>query len=193
MLAGLVASDDDGAPVEHWYSLTATPGGAGTFDVSRDDEPLARDQCPGDALGWVVWDVNRSAAETSGAHLLLHAGALDVGGTAVLLPGASGSGKSTLVAGLARAGLGYLTDELAALDLVDGHLLPYAKPITLKPGSFAVLPELHPDRGRGPGRGAGPVANGRWRWAVPPVCAWAAPVHLGSSSCRASRPGRRRA
>ena len=134
ILAGLRARDQ-AAPVEHLYTLTAA--GAAGVDVARDGEPLALDQSPGDALGWVVWDVNRSAAEASGAHLLFHAGALEAGGTGVLVPGASGSGKSTLVAGLARAGLGYLTDELAALDLAHGQLLPYAKPITLKAGSFA--------------------------------------------------------
>ncbi len=130
--AGLRLEPDRG-PVEHWYSLTASVGGAGTFDVVRDDELLAQDQRAGDALGWVVWDVNRSAAAASGAHLLFHAGALEADGAGVLLPGTSGSGKSTLTAGLVtRAGLGYLTDELAALDLRRGLLLPYAKPITVK-------------------------------------------------------------
>jgi hypothetical protein len=162
-LAALRASDD-AAPIGHWYSLTATPGGAGTVDISRDKEPLARDQSSGDALGWVVWDVNRSAADASGDHLLFHAAALDAGGTGVLLPGASGSGKSTLAAGLACAGLGYLTDELAALDLVNGQLHPFPKPITLQAGSFPVLPHLHPDRGRGPG--AGRWAGGEWQVAV---------------------------
>jgi hypothetical protein len=169
VLAGLRAPGAK-APVGHWYSLTATPGGAGTLDVSRDDEPLAHDKCPGDALSWVVWDVNRSAAEASGEHLLFHAGALDAGGIGILLPGTSGSGKSTLTAGLARAGLGYLTDELAALDLRSGQLLPYPKPITLKAGSFAVLPELDPDAGRSPGpaasAGAGRWAGEEWQVAV---------------------------
>jgi hypothetical protein len=151
LMAGLRAQDQ-AAPVEHLYTLTAAAAAGGSgVDVTRDDEPLALNQSPGDALGWIVWDVNRSAAEVSGAHLLFHAGALHAGGTGVLVPGASGSGKSTLVAGLARSGLGYLTDELAALDRAHGQLLPYAKPITLKPGSFAVLPDLDPDAGRGPG------------------------------------------
>jgi hypothetical protein len=167
VLAGLRVPEA-ATTVDHWYSLTATPGGTGTLDVSRDGEPLAHDQCPGDALSWVVWDVNRSAAEASGEHLLFHAGALDAGGTGVLLPGTSGSGKSTLTAGLARAGLGYLTDELAALDLCSGQLLPYPKPITLKAGSFAVLPELDPDAGRSPrlDAGAGRWAGGEWQVAV---------------------------
>ena len=56
------------------------------------------------------------------------------------------------MAGLVRAGLGYLTDELAALNLTTGRLVPYPKPITLKPGSFDVLSDLAPRIGSGPGR-----------------------------------------
>ena len=116
LLAGL-RDPVETAPVEHWYSLTAADGGpAGTVDVRRDGEELAHGQQPGDAMGWVVWDVNRAAAEAGGDHLLFHAGGIEADGTGVLLPGASGSGKSTLVAGLVRGGLGYLTDELVALE-----------------------------------------------------------------------------
>ena len=59
--------------------------------------------------------------------------------------------------------LAYLTDELAALDLASGQLQPYAKPITIKRGSFDVLPDMHTSRE------AAPVA-GRWageEWHVP--------------------------
>jgi hypothetical protein len=167
LFAGL--REPEGAPVDHWYALTAADGDDRdgddcTFDVTRDGEPLAQGQRTGDALGWVVWDVNRSAAAASGEHLLFHAGALDADGTGMLVPGTSGSGKSTLTAGLARSGFGYLTDELAALDLDRGLLLPYAKPITLKRGSFAVLPDLHPDRLAGPG--AEPWAGEEWQVAM---------------------------
>jgi len=154
VLAGLRDTGDT-APVEHWYSLTSSDR-AGTVDVRRDDEEIARRQRPGDAVGWVVWDVNRSAAEASGDHLLFHAGALEAGATGVLVPGASGSGKSTLVAGLVRAGLGYLTDELAAYDMAHGMLVPYPKPITVKPGSFAALADMDPARPGGTG------SDGAW-------------------------------
>jgi hypothetical protein len=166
MLAGLRAPPT-AAPVDHRYGLITTAGRAGTIDVLRDGEPLARDQRPGDALSWVVWDVNRAAAESSGHHLLFHAGALEAGGNGLLLPGSSGSGKSTLTAGLARRGLGlgYLSDELVALDLRRSLLLPYAKPITVKAGSFAVLPDLHPDRMPVPGArtSAGPWTGAEWQ------------------------------
>ena len=127
---------DEGAP-EHRYTLTVRhdDGGADAVDVHRDDALVAR--CPDAhaALGWLVWEVNRAAAAASGEHLLFHAGALQVrrDGVGLMLPGTSGSGKSTLSEWLARAGLPYLSDELVALDLGTGLLLPYPKPITRKP------------------------------------------------------------
>jgi hypothetical protein len=159
MLAGLQA-ERCSEPPAHWYSLCRSvhpsappvrvPGAAQPrirapkVDVWRDTTLLAVSQCPGDALGHIVCDVNRAAAEASGEHLLFHAGALEDSGAGILVPGPSGSGKSTLVAGLVRAGLGYLTDELVALDLVSGFMLPYAKPITVKQGSFSVLQDMAP-------------------------------------------------
>ncbi len=90
------------------------------------------------------------------------------------MPAASGSGKSTLTAGLARAGLGYMSDELVALELdgaEPGRLLPYPKPITVKPGSFTVLSDMAPGlAGDGP---AGLAASEGWfgesdvEWQVP--------------------------
>jgi hypothetical protein len=156
---------DETAPVEHWYALTSSGGATSTVDVTRNGEEIARGLRHGDAVGWVVWDVNRSAAAASGHHLLFHAGALEAGGIGVLVPGASGSGKSTLVAGLVRSGLGYLTDELAAFDLESGHLLPYPKPMTVKPGSFAVLADMDPASFHEPDSDA-PWSGEEWQVAV---------------------------
>jgi hypothetical protein len=160
----LMAGLRDPEPVEHWYALTASsPASAsvpGAVDLTRDGQTVALGQRPGDAVGWLVWDVNRAAADASGQHLLFHAGAVQLthdhgaSGGGVLLPGVSGSGKSTLSAGLVRAGFGYLTDELAALDLTSGRLLPYPKPITVKPGSFAALQDVSTADGRGEGDGS---------------------------------------
>jgi hypothetical protein len=156
-------------PVEHWYSLTmagswaesGSESGSGSdvaVDVDVDGSAGVRARRPADALAWVVWHANQAAAESGRAHLLFHAAGVCVGAgggagggaCGVLMPGASGSGKSTLSAGLVRAGLSYLSDELVALSLdpAGGRLLPYAKPITVKPGSFGVL------RGMGPGSAA---------------------------------------
>jgi hypothetical protein len=126
--------------------------------VTRDGHLVAECQRAPDALGWLLWDVNRSAAEASGEHLLFHAGAVQADRSGVLLAGPSGSGKSTLCAALALAGLAYLSDELVALDLDTGWLLPYPKPITLKPGpGISALRDLDPARSDAltePGAGA---------------------------------------
>jgi HprK-related kinase A len=130
------------APVEHWYSLTAAADG--TVDVVCDGELVAHAQRPSDAAGCLVWDVNRRAAHAGRDHLLFHAAGLQRGDAGVLVPGASGAGKSTLAAGLVRAGFAYLSDELIALEMYAGRLLPYAKPIALKPGSTDALRDMRP-------------------------------------------------
>jgi hypothetical protein len=160
---GAVDTGPLGEPAPHRYTLTASPGRAGAVDVRRDEELLESALAPGVAVGWLVWDVNRLAAELSGQHLLFHSGGLEASGVGILVPAASGSGKSTLTAGLVRAGLGYLSDELVALELDatgsgPGRLLPYPKPITVKPGSFGVLADMAP---------AVPDGDGDGEWLVP--------------------------
>ncbi len=113
-----------------------------TIDVFRDGTCLARSQSRGEAVGWLVWDLTRGAAEAGRDHLLVHAAGLQHADGGVLVPGPSGSGKSTLAAGLVRAGLAYLSDELVALDLESGLMLPYAKPISVKPGSLGALGDM---------------------------------------------------
>jgi hypothetical protein len=177
LLASLRDPSDpaDGAPAIHRYSLTVSRGRhVVVVDVGRDGELVKAGLAPGDAVGWLVWDVNRLAAEQSGQHLLFHAGGLEADGIGILVPAASGSGKSTLTAGLSRAGLGYLSDELVALELDGagpGRLLAYPKPITVKPGSFAVLAEMDPgplgDGWYGEDGGEGGEGEPGGEWLVP--------------------------
>lgn len=171
---------DEGAVIEpapHRYTLTSSRGLPGAVDVRRDGELVESGLAPGVAVGLLVWDVNRLAAELSGEHLLFHAGGLEASGIGMLVPGASGSGKSTLTAGLVRAGLGYLSDELVALELDaagagPGRLLPYPKPITVKPGSFGALADMAPEMPEGEGDG---------EWLVP----------VGAGAGAGPGPGRR--
>jgi hypothetical protein len=170
---GMAYADSGGGAGEltpHRYVLTASPDRPGAVDVRRDGELVEPGLAPGDAVGWLVWDINRLAAELSGEHLLFHSGGLEASGAGILVPGASGSGKSTLTAGLVRAGLGYLSDELVALEFEaagsgPGRLLPYPKPITVKPGSFGVLADMAPAvlEGDGDGEWLVPVGDGTGR------------------------------
>lgn len=61
----------------------------------------------------------------------LHAGAIELDGSAIVFPGRSRWGKSTLVASLVEQGCGYLSDEYAVVS-PDGSVFPLSKPIRLR-------------------------------------------------------------
>jgi hypothetical protein len=64
--------------------------------------------------------------------LFLHAAAVEVGGRVAVLAGPSGVGKSTLTLAAVEAGLGYLSDELAPIDLDTLTVHPYPHALCLK-------------------------------------------------------------
>lgn len=66
----------------------------------------------------------------------LHAGSIELDGSAVVFPGRSRWGKSTLVAALIDQGCGYLSDEYAVVSS-EGAVFPFSKPIRLRRGDGA--------------------------------------------------------
>ena len=91
----------------------------------------------------LVHDLNRRALESCG-HLILHAGGVERDGIGVVFPGDVEAGKTTLVAGLVRAGCGYLTDEGVAVDRETRRVHPYPKPLSIDRGAWPLFPELEP-------------------------------------------------
>lgn len=83
------------------------------------------------ALNWCI--------SATVSNLVLHAGVVERGGVAVVLPAPSGAGKSTLCAALVTRGWRLLSDELAVLRPADGRLQPVARPISLKNESIALI------------------------------------------------------
>jgi HprK-related kinase A len=79
-------------------------------------------------------------------YLLLHAGAVERDGRALLLTGESGAGKSTLSALLGERGWRFLGDEFALLDLADGRLWPFPRAISLKNAARDLFPDAAPER-----------------------------------------------
>ena len=81
----------------------------------------------------------------------LHAAVLARNGAAFAFPAPAGSGKSTLTWALANRGFDYLSDELAPIDLEDGTVLPFLRPICLKthpPRGFEIeVPMVSTERG----------------------------------------------
>jgi len=97
------------------------------------------------AVGVLLWHVNQETIRTTDPDMvLLHAAAAELDGVGVVLPAPMESGKTTTVAGLIRAGFRYLTDEAVAIDPRTGWLSPFAKPLSVDRGSWAVLPDLEP-------------------------------------------------
>jgi hypothetical protein len=69
----------------------------------------------------------------------VHAAVLELGGRAFVLVGESGAGKSTTAWTLLHHGFGFLSDELAPVDLVSFTVLPYLRALCLKdepPGRY---------------------------------------------------------
>jgi HprK-related kinase A len=86
-------------------------------------------------------------------YLLLHAGAVERDGRALLLTGASGAGKSTLSALLGEAGWRFMGDEFALLNPETGLVHPFPRAISLKNQSLALFDGAAPER-------LGPVLKG---------------------------------
>lgn len=130
--------------VERLYSLVV--GGRGARAGVRrlnllygNAERLTRSAEVGDALERLEDELKLYVAEYARRRVFVHAGVVEWGGRAILIPGRSGSGKSTLVAELVRAGATYYSDEYAVLD-GRGRVHPYPRRISLRgnhdPGSW---------------------------------------------------------
>lgn len=129
-------------PARSRYTLAAAPRGCGLW---FDGEPIVVEGDRAHALAMLLWHVNREVVARSGHLVLLHAaGATAREGDGIVMPAAMESGKSTLVAALVRAGFGYLSDEVVAVDPATLDLIAYPKALSLDAGSWPLLPELAP-------------------------------------------------
>ncbi len=79
-----------------------------------------------------------------GDCVFLHAASVDVAGRGVVFVGAGGAGKSTLALALAAHGANLLGDDYACYEPRSGCLLPFARPVGIRPGprSAALAPHL---------------------------------------------------
>lgn len=139
-------------------------------DGARDFEPFARAQ----ALPQLEWGLNYGLASRLTCYLLLHAGALEHRGRALLLSALPGSGKSTLTAALSLRGLRLLSDEFGVLDLNRVHLLPMLRPVALKNASIDLI------AARGGSARLGPRTDGTHKGTV----AHLAPCAADVDACR---------
>ncbi|RPH41511.1 MAG: hypothetical protein EHM91_10085 [Planctomycetota bacterium] len=115
----------------------------GSGEVRRNGRSIARGRTEASTalLGeWVATSV--ALDKLRSRALLLHAAWVDGPQGGILLVGAHGSGKSTLSLALElRHGRHVLADDVIALD-ANGRPRPVERPVRIKPGAVALLPEL---------------------------------------------------
>jgi hypothetical protein len=75
--------------------------------------------------------------------LFAHAASVGIRGAGVLLVGPSGAGKTTTAVGLAARGHRYFGDDVAALRMQSGELLPFWRIAHIRPGPHARSLEPH--------------------------------------------------
>lgn len=91
------------------------------------------------AHGLFEWGFNWAIGRTAHQWVIVHAGVVERGGRAMLLPASPGSGKSTLCAALAHAGWRLLSDEFAIVDPKTSEIVPIPRPIALKGPSIGII------------------------------------------------------
>lgn len=133
------------------YRIEVTDG---VCQLSVNGRLLARGTSRSATLRTLLSDLNATPLELLDDAIVLHAGAMHVGGHIVVFPGVSNSGKSTLMAQLIERGHAYLTDEAVVIGVDDVWARPYAKSLCIEPGSQDTLGHIEPP--------ASPVGDGTW-------------------------------
>ncbi|MDQ1466201.1 MAG: hypothetical protein QOH10_616, partial [Actinomycetota bacterium] len=132
-------------PARHIYSVVDDgPSYKSRYAVYFGGQRIVRTPSEPLILVYLLWHINRAVVAESDRYLLLHAAAGASNGSAILFPAPMDSGKTTLIAGLLRRGLGYLTDEAAAIDPATLDVDPYPKPLSIELGSWKLFNDLRP-------------------------------------------------
>lgn len=116
------------------------------LDELHPFEPYPRSQ----SFPFLEWGLNWSIGTRAHQYLMLHAGALERGGQALLLPAMPGSGKSTLSAALAYRGWRFLSDEFGLIEPATGRIHPLPRAVPLKNRSIPVIRDYLPEAYLGP-------------------------------------------
>lgn len=154
LVEDLFASLADNGEAQDVYRIDPE-GPHGAWAFRHRDRTVTADAGLSHILDLLTWEVNHAAVAGAVDALVLHAAAATLGGKALVLPGRSGAGKSTLVSALVRGGMGYLTDEAAAIRAGSLRVASFPKPVCIEPGSQRLFPDLAP-------AGGNPADDHRW-------------------------------
>lgn len=96
------------------------------------------------AVRMLVSGVSRAALDAEPHRLHLHAAGAALNGRAVILAAPRETGKTTTVVRLALRGWDLISDEMLSITDSAEHVQGFGKPVSIKPGSRELLPELAP-------------------------------------------------
>ena len=114
------------------------------FVLTYDDRLVDRlDTAP--AARWALVRQLVSAARSRPWLALLHAGAIALPASCLLLCGDSGAGKSSLLAGLVHAGFPFVADDILPLEAGSKLVQPVPLAISIKRGSWPAIGLLFPE------------------------------------------------
>jgi len=114
--------------------LIAVLNSSAGFDILLNDQKVSSAATISDAALETVKALDDVLVKKLKALRAVHAGAVELSGRALLIPGLSHAGKSSLVAELLRRGAAHLSDEYALVD-VEGNVHAYPRPLLLRDGS----------------------------------------------------------
>ena len=100
-----------------------------SFEVHRSD------LLPGIAYMKVMQEVYRRVR----SHLLVHGAAVCRDGAGIVFPASSSVGKTTLAVRLVMEGWGFLSDDLAAVDVETGEMAPLPRSLGIRWGTLSKL------------------------------------------------------
>ncbi len=119
------------------------PGETHPWAVLRDGEPCEPTLSDDYVRPYLLWELTRLLLERCPPLTPVHAAAVSLRGRAIVLAGVSHAGKSTLSAWLTAHGWGFLTDEVALLDVrrdATVWVQPFWRPIGVRrPGPIDSL------------------------------------------------------
>ncbi len=111
---------------EHIFKINAET--KSKYSLKKNSEPKITSDDKSQILERLESLLRLTVAEHADAKVFIHAGVVELGGRAVIIPARSFKGKTTLVVELIKAGAKYYSDEYA---VVDENGLIYAFPKTL--------------------------------------------------------------
>ena len=129
----LLPTDDD-----EWTSVAFRDSDVPMFAFRGHDCIFSRGPKWRFSIAWFLhWRLLRMRSDV----IFFHASALGIFGEGTIFVGPSGGGKSTTSISLAARGHNFLSDEVGAYVPESGQLIPFRRPVGIKPGPRATAVE----------------------------------------------------